>query len=387
MKPSKAVKDSAKTWRKTRVQGLYQHRNGGFYSRTFHNGREKWIALETEVQSIAEQKHADVRGSVRKMRKTVREAYTGNLTFAVACAEAMAKPPKGKKARKASTDHYREQVLRSILRDWPDLGSRPLKSILPSECEQWAAKHRKRASSTRYNAAITLMRSAFEYGIKQSVILNNPMEEVGRVKVDPKRPVLPSTEQFSAILTVIKAAGGRFSRAAADFVAGLAFTGMRLDEAGNLQWQDVDFKKGEITVRGDEITGTKNGEIRTVPMIADAERLLREMKSDYPDTTPETAVFRVREAQKALDRAAEKVGASRLTHHDLRHLFATRCIESGVDIPTVSRWLGHKDGGALAMRTYGHLRDEHSRAAARKVSFAPVVPEKIIPMSQAKEAV
>jgi len=35
----------------------------------------------------------------------------------------------------------------------------------------------------------------------------------------------------------------------------------------------------------------------------------------------------------------------------LRHLFATRCIESGVDIPTVSRWLGHKDGGALAMKS------------------------------------
>jgi hypothetical protein len=32
------------------------------------------------------------------------------------------------------------------------------------------------------------------------------------------------------------------------------------------------------------------------------------------------------------------VGLSKLTHHDLRHLFATRCIESGVDIPTVARW-------------------------------------------------
>jgi integrase len=53
----------------------------------------------------------------------------------------------------------------------------------------------------------------------------------------------------------------------------------------------------------------------------------------------------------------------------LRHLFATRCIESGVDIPTVSRWLGHKDGGALAMKTYGHLRDEHSQAMAAKVAF------------------
>jgi integrase len=40
-----------------------------------------------------------------------------------------------------------------------------------------------------------------------------------------------------------------------------------------------------------------------------------------------------------------------------------------VDVPTVARWLGHRDGGALAMRTYGHLREEHSRAAAAKVTF------------------
>jgi len=65
----------------------------------------------------------------------------------------------------------------------------------------------------------------------------------------------------------------------------------------------------------------------------------------------------------------EGLESHRITHHDLRHLFATRCIESGVDIPTVSRWLGHKDGGALAMRTYGHLRDEHSQMMAAKVSF------------------
>lgn len=56
-------------------------------------------------------------------------------------------------------------------------------------------------------------------------------------------------------------------------------------------------------------------------------------------------------------------------HGDLRHLFATRCIESGVDIPTVSRWLGHKDGGALAMKVYGHLRDHHSVEMAKKVRF------------------
>jgi integrase len=56
--------------------------------------------------------------------------------------------------------------------------------------------------------------------------------------------------------------------------------------------------------------------------------------------------------------------------YDLRHYFATRCMEtSTVDIPTVSRWLGHKDGGALAMKTYGHLRDEHSQRLAKQVRF------------------
>jgi hypothetical protein len=66
-------------------------------------------------------------------------------------------------------------------------------------------------------------------------------------------------------------------------------------------------------------------------------------------------VFRVRESQKAIDAACRKLKIERITHHDLRHLFATTCIESAIDIPTVSRWLGHKDGGALAMRTLATL--------------------------------
>lgn len=80
--------------------------------------------------------------------------------------------------------------------------------------------------------------------------------------------------------------------------------------------------------------------------------------------------MRVRECQGAINRACRNLNIPRFTHHDLRHLFATRCIESGVDIPTVSRWLGHKDGGALAMKVYGHLRDSHSVNMAQKVTFS-----------------
>jgi integrase len=127
---------------------------------------------------------------------------------------------------------------------------------------------------------------------------------------------------------------------------------------------------GELVVRGDATTGTKNWELRRVPLIPDARALFRRMLSERAGESLDAKLFRVRECQKSLDRACKKVGAERITHHDLRHLFATRCIESGVDIPTVSRWLGHKDGGALAMKTYGHLRREHSIAQAQRVTFA-----------------
>src|SRR5581483_10408175 len=103
--------------------------------------------------------------------------------------------------------------------------------------------------------------------------------------------------------------------------------------------------------------------------------------ADRADEDGSEKLVRVFECQHSRDRAAEKVGMARITHHDLRHLFATICIESGVDIPTVSKWLGHKDGGALAMKTYGHLRDEHSIAQAKKVSFDPLpkYPGQVIP--------
>ncbi len=104
-------------------------------------------------------------------------------------------------------------------------------------------------------------------------------------------------------------------------------------------------------------------------MIPELRGLLQRLRHDRSDETNEMPILHVCEAQKSMDRAANKVGMRRITHHDLRHLFATICIESGVDIPTVSRWLGHKDGGALCMKTYGHLRQDHSLAQAQRVSF------------------
>jgi integrase len=144
---------------------------------------------------------------------------------------------------------------------------------------------------------------------------------------------------------------------------------MRIGEVKFVTWSDVDFNKQQLFVRGDPDTATKNGETRYVPMIPELEKMLIELRSERQKEPSNATVMRAFECEHSMTNAAARIGMKRITHHDLRHLFATMCIESGVDIPTVSRWLGHKDGGALCMKTYGHLRQEHSFAQAQRVSF------------------
>ena len=55
---------------------------------------------------------------------------------------------------------------------------------------------------------------------------------------------------------------------------GLAYHRMRKGEAAEIELRDLDFKAGEIVMRGDAETGTKNWTVRRVPLIPDARRLV-----------------------------------------------------------------------------------------------------------------
>ena len=272
---------------------------------------------------------------------------------------------------KPRTREYWREVLFALLKSWPGLRETEVRKITQSACKKWARDYAKTASSTRYNNTIAILRHVLNVAIENGVIYNNAAAIVKRASVRGKEIALPTAEKFNAMISEMRAGHSRDSINCADLAAGLAFTGCRIGEARQIAWRDVDFDAGEIVVRGDSMTGTKNWELHRVPLIPDARALFQRMRGERIRESLDAKVFLVGECQKSLDRAAKKVGVARITHHDLRHLFATRCIESGVDIPTVSRWLGHKDGGALAMKTYGHLRREHSIAQAQRVTFAP----------------
>jgi integrase len=213
------------------------------------------------------------------------------------------------------------------------------------------------------------LRSIFELALERGLISRSPADAVDRIKVPQKKLELPSSEQFRQIVAEIRESGMPACHGCADLVEFLAYSGCRLNEATAVRWKDVEIEVGRIY-----IAPGKNSQSRRIPILEPMRDLLARLKGSprwFKSKARESAgrVLAVPTCEEALTQACAKIGAHRITHHDLRHLFATRCIESGVDIPTVSRWLGHRDGGALAMKTYGHLRDEHSQDMAAKVVF------------------
>ena len=64
----------------------------------------------------------------------------------------------------------------------------------------------------------------------------------------------------------------------------------------------------------------------------------------------------------------DKVGMQRFSMHTLRHTFATRCIEAGVDVKSLSEILGHANV-AITLTTYVHSSMEMKRSQLEKLSL------------------
>lgn len=358
----------AETWQKTNVQNLVRHKNKTYYARAYSEGKEIWKSLKTSSISVAKARLSEFLQDHRKKASRYEAAFKGKMSVGDAI-ELHKKKLKEDVKIKPSTRHYWTQVIAALQKSWPQLAETDIRKVTKGDCKAWATKFAREASSTRFNNTVAALRHILEIAVEAGARYDNPASVIKRVRVRQKQLILPNTKQFLSFVQAIETAGGWCSRDCADFVRFLAFSGCRKSEAAQVEWNDVDFAKGELIIRGDPQTGTKNWEVRRVPLIPPLRELLEKLHAQQKPRSMNVKVLKVNESQGAMNSAAKAVGCPRLTHHDLRHFFATICIESGVDIPTVSRWLGHKDGGALAMKVYGHLRNEHSIAAAQKVTL------------------
>ncbi len=366
-------------WQKTKYANLVRNASSKKYFARFRsNGKLIWRGLDTDVLSVAAQRLPDKIKETKDEQLLLASGSDPRITFEAAAKiyiERINASPDFKPRTKA----YHQERLDAFFKSWPNVKPKAIKDFTKADCIEWRNRFATEYSPTSFNHTLGIVRSIFEIGVEAGARRDNPAKakEMKRLSETSKRLRLPEPEQFEKFVKEIETSGSGFSRPCAEFVQFLAFGGFRISEAKYITWADCDFGRGKIIVNGEPETGLKGrsaGETREVPMIPDMRQLLERMRESRPDEPPTGKVTRVCECQKAMDRAAKRVGFARITHHDLRHLFATRCIEAGVDIPTVSRWLGHRDGGALAMKVYGHLRDQHSSDMAQKVTFKkPVV--------------
>jgi integrase len=205
---------------------------------------------------------------------------------------------------------------------------------------------------------------------KHGLLLDNPARSIARRKGHKKVIQIPTREEFKQLLAAMRANGANDS---ANLIKLLARSGCRLSEiVGNkkykkepMRWRDIDFDRKMYTV-----TKSKNHEGRTVDLLPKMEECLRELPAESPGPhQPDDRIIPIASARTALENACRKLGLPRYGHHTFRHYLCTTAIAQGVDFETIAYWVGHKDNGALACKTYGHLRKEHSAAMARRMIF------------------
>ena len=352
--------------------GLMQYVPSGiFFARAKVNGIVKRASLDTDVFSTAKDR---LRNKITELRQPPAECGT----FAEARLLYLADIDNDH-ALSSETKRYWHYRVDALLKSWPGLDALKLVKITEAQCKVWGKRFSEKFEAVNFNNTLGALRNILKRGGLGHD--KNPAMKLKRLGAKPKQMTLPEPEQFDAIVKTVETAGAGQSKDCADLVRFLAFSGCRISEAKQVTWADVDFERGEMRIHNAKRSKTTSAHnLRFVPIITAMRDLLERLhRQQNPKPTDRVCVLG--ECEKSLTNACKKVGVSRITHHDLRHLFATRCIEAGVDIPTVSRWLGHVDGGALAMKVYGHLRRAHSQESAKLVTFGTsvLVPEIVEP--------
>jgi integrase len=126
-------------------------------------------------------------------------------------------------------------------------------------------------------------------------------------------------------------------------------TGMRRGEILNLTWPDVDVRARFIQIRH-----SKNGEPRSIPMSEILLATVAAMK--VRPLSGKVFQVGINGLRSAFERAVKAAGIEDFHFHDLRHTFASRCVQYGVDLYRVQKLLGHK-GPEMTQRYAHHVRE------------------------------
>lgn len=202
-------------------------------------------------------------------------------------------------------------------------------------------------------------KAAFNVAIKWKLITENPFNDVDPPKKNKSNPVFLTEQELEMILSA------ETNEIFKNIFAFAFYTGLRLGEILNLEWDRVDLVNSFITV-GSEKHKTKSRTNRKVPMAQMVKDLLIDLndrnqssvsKSDY--VFVKANGFRYTEVyiSKRFKKIIRKLKLSEEYHfHTLRHSFASYLVQKKVDLYSVKELMGHSS--ISTTQIYAHLNTE-----------------------------
>ncbi len=133
-------------------------------------------------------------------------------------------------------------------------------------------------------------------------------------------------------------------------------TGARRSEALLIKWTDIDYQQGTIFIKGTKSVCAE----RRVPLFKQTRELLK----DIPKINEYIFPIKLNSLICSFKRLQKKLSFN-LRLHELRHTFATRCLESGISLKVVQHWLGHSNM-SLTANIYSHVQTKFEQSEVKK---------------------
>jgi len=259
---------------------------------------------------------------------------------------------------------YAEANKRSWLRDEQMLNhlcaffgkEKPLPEITPMQIEGYKLQRRGKIADSTVNRELALLKRMFNLAITWDLYLGlNPVRKVKFFReFNVGLRVLSPEEEERLLQNAIPYLQ--------DLIRFALNTGLRIGEIFSLRWSCVDLKKGILAV-----FASKTQTIRESPMNSETRKVLDAWKLNKKNEgvfyNPQTGKPFV-DLKTGFALACEKSGISGVTWHTLRHTFASRLVNSGVDIVTVKELLGHSS--IIVTMRYAHTNIEKQACGGRK---------------------
>ena len=405
-------------WRSfPKVPNLLQYVVAGtYYARCKVQGKPVRASLETDVFSTAKLRLPDKLKELRKPKAEVgtfgdgrikyeaetRNGYTSrkkrlvklaplSITYRLRCLECLRRSLVEtifNKAWKELSEHGRNDFLARLdAMKADDLTKKEKNGKEWKLGDAWQTHYSSQYSASVFNNTLNTFRRVLELaGLSRD---NNAVYDIGRLDIIEKPIRLPRPEQFDRIIELIETSGAAQAKDCANLARFLAYTGCRISEAKQSVWGDVDWQQNTLTIHSVKVRGSHDGSVtRVLPMNPALRELLDQLHAKDPQPSDGDSICSVFECQNSLTRACRLAVCKRLTHHDLRHYFVTMCLQAGVGVFTLAKWVGHRDNGKLLLKVYAHLSAEHSQQQANLVQFGAAPMKKIagnvvqIPMKQ-----